>query len=169
MKFGALPTKNLPQKSHPTKTPAPRKQIVKYEVPVKLKKTIQISSTMDIVQQFDKLAKSNWRMESDEKKQALHFLYYINFMHQHIPDVSLFITQEENKLIFDAAFCGRAAPHFSNSLKFADNSNALCSFLEFIQKQLPCKGYNYVHDNSTWIQIPFCDASSNKNTSLRQA
>ena len=95
LKFGALPTKNLPQKSHPTKTPAPRKQIVKYEVPVKLKKTIQISSTMDIVQQFDKLAKSNWRMESDEKKQALHFLYYKNFMHQHIPDVSLFITQEE--------------------------------------------------------------------------
>ena len=69
---------------------------MKYEVPVKLKKTIQISSTMDIVQQFDKLAKSNWRMESDEKKQALHFLYYKNFMHQHIPEVSLFITQEEN-------------------------------------------------------------------------
>ena len=106
---------------------------------------------MDIEREFAKLSKSNWRIVIDNNKEALHLIYREDLMHQHIPDISLFIRKEESRLAFDTAICGKLVPQISEKLNFEDYN--LRSLLIFLKEQQPCTGYDHVvdYDSSQWM------------------
>lgn len=98
IKFGALPTQNLPQKRVQSKTSKPRRQIMKHPVAAKQAKPAYttISSLKDA---YVKSHPIHWRMHCTSDAY-IHFTLFKDHLLHAIPDHSILITYEAASYVY---------------------------------------------------------------------
>lgn len=146
LKFGCLPTVNLPIKSHQTVDPPERRKITKYTITEK-KKMHKLLTLRDITQEWDCCQIQGWRIHHVSKSKV-HLTYYKNDLMHFSPTISLLIAEKDSELQFSIAYNGLYAPNFSESLGFADMS--LKEFLQYLEGVKVCPGYDFVPDATGW-------------------
>lgn len=147
LKFGALPTKNLPKKSHHVKASRKRKSIDNRST-VSKKRKPSIKSVADIMVSWKASEVRGWRIYQISRS-AVHFTYYkIDLLHA-TPSISLLIS-EKDALEFSVAFGGVYAPKFSATLEFG--TKTLENVLHYLLNSNVCSGYASVPNSISWAE-----------------
>lgn len=150
MKLGALPTKNLPEKSHDVTPPPPRRIIQKHlAIPSTSISRYNYSSINDIVSAYNSIPLKNWRLHQINTNK-LHFTFYHNPDIHAIASISLLISHiNEMEFNFSCAFNGVYASKISASLSLV---RSISTLLRSLTSFSPCMGYKKVIQENAWIQ-----------------
>ena len=163
IKIGCLPSLNLPTKLAPV--PFPKREIPEtvssfpsqYLPDVYVNKTCKYSSLNDVISDFHILNPANWRFY--QSKNTVHLTYFDDPKQHAIARVSLLITQDEDKVVFDVALSGVYCVDISNHL--SEDNLDLAAMLRYLLKFQSCSGYKYVEDESSWLHTTvMCSPSS---------
>ena len=145
LRFGSLPSQNLPEKSHDTKEPEKRRVMIKHNLPVK-KEERPILTISDVLRQWVLCQPRGWRLHKISAS-ALHLTYYNSEILHATPSVSLLITEKDAALQLSVSYNGIYAIRFSHNLEFGSKSLGL--MLQHLLDAKVCPGYDSIPDDGT--------------------
>ena len=183
IKFGKLPTQNMPDKSIKEKETPKRRQLIKYDVPTKVQKKQLYRSLEDISSAFRSLKSfPQWQLNavSDNESPstssatgiaiiALHFAHWPStiYMKQGISAHNLFVSYYFS---FKISLLGIKVPstHSIYLMKLMGaESVTIASMLSTVQKYKLCEGYSDSH-GPLWLPIFLpSDAASLVDSNVR--
>ena len=166
IKFGKLPTQNMPEKSIKVKETPKRRQLVKYDVPTKVQKKQLYRFLVDISSAFQSLKSfSQWQLNivydnespstsSATPMTALHFSHWPSaaYMKQGISAHNLLVSRDFS---FKISLHGIGVPSSHNiySMKLMGaESVTIATMLWTVQNYKLCDGYSDCQGPS-WVQI----------------
>ncbi|XP_039249463.2 uncharacterized protein LOC120327129 [Styela clava] len=169
IKFGALPTKCLPRKSHEVSPCPPRRIVPKYsstnDCPSSSSQSSIYNSINEIITAFESITLKNWRMHRINAHKA-HFTYYSNYSLHATPEISLLICQFDQKpFYFSCAFAGVYSSTISSTLSLRGISISI--LLKNLVDLTPCFGYNVVSTKSSWIPRSVAEIEDTGEISLK--
>lgn len=158
IKFGCLPTTDLPAKSHESETSLPRRPILKYKPDI-AKKNI-ILSVRDMRTSWKPSAVPGWRFH-EISEESVHLTCWEDKIYA-CPRVSLVVEEAEGNgsLKLSAAFKGVAAEAFSSALEFG--SRTLPEMLQYLADISLCMGYASVPASSPWSLRTLAEVEGNE-------